>query len=35
MLLDTEACGVYPIAPTPFLADGRVDFASIDRMTDF
>ena len=26
MLLDTEACGVYPIAPTPFLADGRVDF---------
>jgi 4-hydroxy-tetrahydrodipicolinate synthase len=35
MLLDTEARGVYPIAPTPFLADGRVDFASIDRMTDF
>jgi 4-hydroxy-tetrahydrodipicolinate synthase len=35
MLLDTEARGVYPIAPTPFHADGRVDFASIDRMTDF
>src|SRR5919112_3095602 len=35
MLLDTRARGVYPIAPTPFHADGRVDFASIDRMTDF
>ena len=35
MLLDTKARGVYPIAPTPFHADGRVDFASIDRMTDF
>ena len=35
MLLDTEARGVYPIAPTPFQPDGRVDFASIDRMTDF
>jgi 4-hydroxy-tetrahydrodipicolinate synthase len=27
--------GVYPIAPTPFHADGRIDFASIDRLTDF
>jgi 4-hydroxy-tetrahydrodipicolinate synthase len=27
--------GVYVIAPTPFLPDGRVDEASIDRMTDF
>ena len=35
MLLDTEARGVYPIAPTPFQTDGRVDFPSIDRMTDF
>src|SRR5215218_7625233 len=35
MLLDIKARGVYPIAPTPFHADGRVDFASIDRMTDF
>src|ERR671917_1630537 len=35
MLLDTEARGVYPIAPTPFQPDGRVDIASIDRMTDF
>src|SRR6202022_4971328 len=27
--------GVYVIAPTPFHADGRVDEASTDRMTDF
>jgi 4-hydroxy-tetrahydrodipicolinate synthase len=30
-----DARGVYVIAPTPFDADGRVDQASIDRMTDF
>jgi 4-hydroxy-tetrahydrodipicolinate synthase len=35
MLLDSNARGVFPIAPTPFLDDGRVDTASIDRMTDF
>jgi 4-hydroxy-tetrahydrodipicolinate synthase len=29
------ARGVYVIAPTPFHDDGRVDEASIDRMTDF
>jgi 4-hydroxy-tetrahydrodipicolinate synthase len=34
MNLDT-ARGVYVIAPTPFHDDGRVDDASIDRMTDF
>jgi 4-hydroxy-tetrahydrodipicolinate synthase len=27
--------GVYVIAPTPFMPDGRIDEASIDRMTDF
>jgi len=27
--------GVYVIAPTPFFPDGRIDEASIDRMTDF
>jgi 4-hydroxy-tetrahydrodipicolinate synthase len=27
--------GVYVIAPTPFFSDGRIDEASIDRMTDF
>lgn len=35
MPLDHTAKGVYPIAPTPFHADGQVDYASIDRMTDF
>ena len=35
MKLDTTAHGVYVIAPTPFHADGRIDDASIDRMTDF
>jgi len=35
MLLDNTAKGVFPIAPTPFHADGRVDEASVDRMTDF
>jgi len=34
MSLDT-ARGVYVIAPTPFHDDGRVDEASIDRMTEF
>src|SRR6059058_2866254 len=29
------AKGVYVIAPTPFHPDGRIDEASIDRMTDF
>ena len=31
----STARGVYVIAPTPFLDDGRVDAASVDRMTDF
>lgn len=35
MLLTPQARGVYPIAPTPFLADGRIDTASIDRLVDF
>jgi 4-hydroxy-tetrahydrodipicolinate synthase len=35
MSLTTDARGVYPIAPTPFFDDGRIDTASIDRMTDF
>jgi 4-hydroxy-tetrahydrodipicolinate synthase len=34
-MLDASAAGVYPIAPTPFLPDGRIDETSIDRMTDF
>jgi 4-hydroxy-tetrahydrodipicolinate synthase len=35
MQLDHNAKGVYVIAVTPFLPDGAVDTASIDRMTDF
>jgi 4-hydroxy-tetrahydrodipicolinate synthase len=34
-MLDATAQGVYPIAPTPFLPDGRIDETSLDRMTDF
>jgi 4-hydroxy-tetrahydrodipicolinate synthase len=30
-----HARGVYPIAPTPFLDDGAIDFASIDRLSEF
>ena len=30
-----DASGVYVIAPTPFHPDGRIDDASVDRMTDF
>ena len=35
MLLTADARGVYPIAPTPFFDDGRIDTESIDRLTDF
>jgi len=35
MKLNTDARGVYPIAPTPFLDDGTIDTASIDRLVDF
>jgi 4-hydroxy-tetrahydrodipicolinate synthase len=35
MTLPPDAHGVYPIAPTPFLDDGSIDTASIDRLTDF
>ncbi len=34
-MLDHTARGVYPIAPTPFDGQGRIDFASIERLTDF
>jgi 4-hydroxy-tetrahydrodipicolinate synthase len=34
-LLDASARGVYIIAVTPFHDDGRIDFDSIDRLTDF
>jgi 4-hydroxy-tetrahydrodipicolinate synthase len=35
MPLTNTLHGVVPVAPTPFFADGQVDYASIDRMTDF
>jgi 4-hydroxy-tetrahydrodipicolinate synthase len=35
MLLQPTAKGVYPIAPTPFEDVGDIDFASIDRLSDF
>jgi 4-hydroxy-tetrahydrodipicolinate synthase len=35
MKLDSNAKGVYVIAPTPFHLDGRIDESSIDGMTDF
>lgn len=35
MKLDSQAKGVYVIAPTPFHPDGKIDESSIDRMTDF
>ncbi len=34
-LIDSSACGVYPISVTPFLDNGAVDFDSMDRLTDF
>src|ERR1700743_2932765 len=33
--LTAKAAGTFAIAPTPFHDDGRIDFASIDRLTDF
>jgi len=35
MSLSSDARGVFPIAPTPFFDDGRIDTASIDRLVDF
>lgn len=33
--LDSTAHGVFAIAATPFLLDGRLDTPSVDRLTDF
>jgi 4-hydroxy-tetrahydrodipicolinate synthase len=35
MKLGPRTGGAFAIAPTPFHEDGRIDHASIDRMTDF
>ena len=33
-MLTANAAGVFPIAPTPFLPDGTIDWNSTDRMID-
>jgi 4-hydroxy-tetrahydrodipicolinate synthase len=33
-MLSVDAKGVFPIAPTPFRDDGRIDATSVDRMID-
>jgi 4-hydroxy-tetrahydrodipicolinate synthase len=35
MRMPPDAHGVYPIAPTPFFDDGRIDYGSVDRIVDF
>jgi 4-hydroxy-tetrahydrodipicolinate synthase len=30
-----QLAGIYPIVPTPFLDQGEIDFASIERLIDF
>jgi 4-hydroxy-tetrahydrodipicolinate synthase len=35
MRLMSNASGVFPIAPTPFKADGNIDYRSIDRLAEF
>jgi 4-hydroxy-tetrahydrodipicolinate synthase len=35
MAIDHASAGVFPIAVTPFLPDGAVDWPSVDRMVDF
>lgn len=35
MHLTHEASGTFAIAPTPFFGDGRIDYESIDKLTDF
>jgi 4-hydroxy-tetrahydrodipicolinate synthase len=35
MNLDQSAQGVFAIAPTPFLPEGALDEASLDRLTNF
>ena len=34
-MLTSQAAGLYPIAPTPFHPDGRLDMGSIDRLCAF
>ena len=34
-MLTVDARGVFPIAPTPFMPDGRLDERSLDRLMDY
>lgn len=34
MALTPEAAGLFPIVPTPFLPDGRIDVASVDTLME-
>lgn len=34
-LINSTARGLYPISVTPFLDDGAIDYASMDRLVDF
>jgi 4-hydroxy-tetrahydrodipicolinate synthase len=34
MLLDSTTSGLFPIAPTPFHPDGRVDYGSVDTLVE-
>jgi 4-hydroxy-tetrahydrodipicolinate synthase len=34
MALDSTASGLFPIAPTPFQPDGRIDMASVDTLME-
>lgn len=35
VLLSRETNGVFAIAPTPFAADGAVDYSSLDKLVDY
>jgi 4-hydroxy-tetrahydrodipicolinate synthase len=35
MLLSNSVRGVIPVAPTPFFPDGKLDYESMERMTEF
>ncbi len=35
MRLTPEASGVFPIAPTPFMPDGAIDWSSADKLFEF
>lgn len=34
-MITADSQGVFAIAPTPFLADGAIDYTSIDKLVEF